>query len=108
MHRSLAKNLVTTLYSVHVVAALGLAPFGVVFEQLDAPALNGRGLVHEGFKEGIRKTRGVKRLLREVDNCLFYFYRVQFAPLLELYLMATSQSAADPAYAGRISRVNRK
>ena len=55
--------------SVHVVVALGLAPFGVVFEQLDAPALNGRDLVPEGFKEGIRKTRGVKRLLREVGNC---------------------------------------
>jgi hypothetical protein len=50
-----------------------------------AQALDGRGLVPEGFKEGIRKTRGVKRLLREVGNCLFYFYRVQFAPLLEFW-----------------------
>lgn len=59
----------------------------------DTQALDGRGLVPEGFKEGIRKTRGVKRLLREVGNGLFYFYRVQFAPLLDLYLIATSQEA---------------
>jgi hypothetical protein len=56
--------------------AVNVGPLG----RATAQALDGRGLVPEGFKELIRKTRGVKRLLREVGNGLFYFYRARLAP----------------------------
>jgi hypothetical protein len=45
-----------------------------------AQALDGRGLVAEGFQEDVGERCGVKGLLRKVGNSLLNLYGVQVGP----------------------------